>query len=59
MLNPSGKDKPLKDAVIETIETVSRTSIPKFIDRGLRQLKEDAENIRKERAEKKLKINSC
>ena len=42
LLNLSGQDKPLKDAVVETIETVSRASIPKFIDRGLRQLEIDA-----------------
>ena len=42
----------MKDAVVETIERVSRDSIPKFIDRGLRQLNEDADRIKVVRAQR-------
>ena len=52
LLNPTKEERPLKDAVIETIERVSRDSIPKFIDRGLRQLNKDAERIKAVRAQR-------
>jgi hypothetical protein len=46
---PRAKDTPLKDAVLETIHKVSKDSIPLFVERGLRNLREDAEAIKRER----------
>ena len=50
--NPGPKDKPLNEALRQSIEKVSRDSIPTFIDRGLKFLKEEAEEINRQRLEK-------
>ena len=43
MLKPHNhKSTPLKDAVLEAIQKTSRDSILKFVQRGIRQLKEEA-----------------
>jgi hypothetical protein len=40
---PKKKDTPLRDAVLEAIAGTTRESIPKFVKKGLRYLKEEAE----------------
>jgi hypothetical protein len=46
---PRSRDTPLKDALRETINKVSQDSIPSYVARGLRFLKEDADAIKKDR----------
>jgi len=45
---PRSKDKPLYDAVMQSIREVPTTSIPSFVERGLRCLADDAAQIRRE-----------
>jgi hypothetical protein len=42
---PRAKDTPMRDALYETIQSVPTTSIPKFVARGLENLRQDAEAI--------------
>ena len=46
---PSALDTPLKDALREAFDSTPHDSIPKYIDRGLRLLREKANEIRKAR----------
>jgi hypothetical protein len=43
---PRKKDRPLRDAVYETIKTTSTDSIPAYVDRGIANLAYDAAEIR-------------
>ena len=56
--SPTPKDKPLRDAVVESIRKVSRDSIPKFARRGLSYLETEADAItlrrEKEKADSKM-----
>ena len=53
---PRPKDMPLRDAVRETLRMVPTTSIPAFIAAGLRQLRQDAAELRAERGEATEKL---
>ena len=41
----SSKDAPLKPALMDAIFETSTDSIPKYIDRGLRKLEEEAQSM--------------
>jgi len=45
---PRSKDKPLYDAVMQSITAVPTTSIPRFVEKGLTYLFEDAAELRAE-----------
>jgi hypothetical protein len=49
LATPRTKETPLRDAVRETIHYVPTTSIPAFIEKGLRALEQDAQEILAER----------
>ena len=45
LLTPRARDKPMREALYQAIKENDGSSIPAFIDHGLRALYEDAEQI--------------
>ena len=49
LLSPHNKETPLKDALHEAFKHTSEDSVVKFVHMGLRQLRESANEARKEK----------
>ena len=49
LLCPNNKETPLKDSLLEAFKNTPEDSVVKFVHMGLRQLRESANEARKEK----------